>query len=135
MDFNNNIIPAAEVEESTKACKFCGKELDFNMNFCTRCGKSQEENVESEPRKKRVVRIVKKKKISLPKIFSFVSFGISMVIMLFALTRMFFYNTTVISIFGTSNDAVIINQTYVIGSLIISLMFMLFGMFLYKIKD
>lgn len=129
---NDRIIVPAEIVSEPKLCRFCGKELNVGMTFCTRCGKNQEDVSQKAERPKRVIRKAKRSGAKATKVLSFMSFGVSFVIMLFAIVRMFLYNTASLSIFGASYDGLIINQTVVVGSLMISMMFLKLGIFLYK---
>lgn len=132
MENNENIIPVSEVKDCFKVCRFCGKTIENDMMFCTFCGKNQKEEAAFKKQKK-TIRKLKAKRVNATKAFSLIAFLFSLIAMIFAVTRMFMFGTPTISIFGSSNDTLIINQTVVIGSLLISMIFLKFGIFLFKL--
>ena len=126
MDENKEIVFVNPVPQM-KNCRFCGNAIEEDMQFCTFCGKNQNEEIKNQ---KRIIRRKKKKNL---KTLSMISFIVSFLILVFAVIRMCFYNTLTVSLFGTTYENIIINQTVTIGSLIISMMFLKLGMFLYKL--
>lgn len=125
MEENKDIV-IVKPASYTKQCKFCGNTIEEEMQFCTFCGKNQSEEI----RRKRKI---KRKKKNISKTASVISFFISFIVLIFAVIRMCFFNTLNVSLFGTTYENIIINQTVTIGSLIISMMFLKLGMFLYKL--
>lgn len=132
MENNENLVPVSEVKESFNICRFCGKNIEKGMTFCTFCGKNQKEE-SAVKKKKKKIRVLNSKKINAAKAFSIISFLVSLIVMIFAVIRMFSFTAPTISIFGSSNDGLIVNQTIVTGSLMISIIFLKFGMFLFKL--
>lgn len=128
MEENKDIV-FVNPAPSFKQCRFCGNEIEEDMQFCTICGKNQNEEIPN----KKTKRVVRRKKKNPLKTLSLVSFLLSFLILSFAVIRMCFYNTLSVSLFGTTYENIIINQTVTIGSLIISMMFLKLGMFLYKL--
>ena len=128
MDENKEIVFVNPVPQMKK-CRFCGNVIEEDMQFCTFCGKNQNEEILNKNQK----RILRRKKKNNLKTLSVISFIVSFLLLIFAVIRMCFYNTLTVSLFGTTYENIIINQTVTIGSLIISMMFLKLGMFLYKL--
>lgn len=128
MDENKEIVFINPVPQMKK-CRFCGNVIEEDMQFCTFCGKNQNEEILNKNQK----RILRRKKKNNLKTLSVISFIVSFLLLIFAVIRMCFYNTLTVSLFGTTYENIIINQTVTIGSLIISMMFLKLGMFLYKL--
>ncbi len=129
-----SVVP--EIIDEFKYCIHCNEKIDIDMNFCSFCGKSQIRSEENNE-KRRAFRCLgkkKNKKISTKKrvmtVFSWIFFGFSLLSFFAGFIRLMFFNRAVISFFGSNSEQLIVNQTAVTGNLLISLIFLIAGIYL-----
>lgn len=135
----SDITVGPEVIDDFKICIFCNEKIDSDVLFCSYCGKAQipeAKKTDSEPRKipfkKKKIRKKASKNAAgtVLSVFSYVSFGFSLMAFFVGIYRMMFMNNVTMSFFGTNSDSLIVNQTHVVGNLLISIIFLLAGIFL-----
>jgi len=135
----SDITVTPEIIDDFKLCIFCNERIERDVLFCSYCGKPQNPEAKNPYSEKRKI-LYKKKQIRkktsknaaemMLKVFSYISFGFSLLAFFVGIYRMIFMNQVTISFFGTSSDSLIVNQTHVVGNLLISIIFLLIGMFL-----
>lgn len=145
---NENIFETENIEETTevsvipqiidefKYCIYCNEKIDADMNFCSFCGKSQTPG-EEPPKKDRPFNYTPKKKIKrkgskkiVLGVCSWTSFAFSFIAFSMGLIRLLFFNRAVVSFFSSNSEQLIVNQTAITGNLLISLIFLILGIFL-----
>ena len=136
-----DIVAEPEIVDDYKNCIFCNAKIDKDVVFCSFCGKPQNEEIKrpAENFGKKVYRKRKIKKVSnglsiAVSIFSYISFCFSLFSFFAGIYRMLYMNVATISIFGSNSDALIVNQTYVIGNLLSSNIFLITGIFLFYLS-
>ena len=129
-----SVVP--EIIDEFKYCIHCNEKIDIDMNFCSFCGKSQlssEENNEkhrdfSYSRKKKRKKVNSKKRVMT--VISWILFGFSFISFSIGFIRLMFFNHAVVSFFGSNSEQLVVNQTAVTGNLLISLIFLITGIYL-----
>ena len=145
---NENVFESENLEETTeisvvpqiidefKYCIHCNEKIDADMVFCSFCGKSQTPG-EEIPKKERSFDYIPKKKIkrrgtkkTVIGVCSWISFAFSFIAFSIGLIRLLFFNRAVVSFFSSNSEQLIVNQTAITGNLMISLIFLILGIFL-----
>lgn len=125
------VITEPQIADDFKDCIFCGQKIKRDMLFCSFCGRPQQRELKKEERKKKVRRKIKKRPVKKGMLFTamaYVFFALSFLCMIIGIYRMNFMNVTTISLFGSNSD-LIVNQTHVIGNLILSFIYLISGIF------
>lgn len=132
------IITEPQVADDFKDCIFCGQKINRDMLFCSFCGKRQqefrEENKEPKKTKRKTMKKKTMKKGIVFLILAYVFFGFSLICMATGIYRMNYMNVTTISLFGSNSDSLIINQTHVVGNLILSFIYLITGIFFMALR-
>ena len=142
----NEEIAEETYQEEKQLCRYCGREMNTNFEFCIYCGKSQKETVlpavkapQEKKNKARVVKAKKKKALSVALlVVSIVFFSLSFVFFLMGvLSWAGAGSLTTGSVFGNMFGNVDVSSYIlclinVVASFFSSLIFMLAGMLTIK---
>lgn len=145
---DNGAVDNETYKEETKKCRYCGREMNTNFDFCIYCGKNQSDiripvRVEAEKKKAAPVIRVKKKKTSqiVYLALSIASFSIAFIFFVSGMLSWLGAGAiTAGSVFGnifgsTDVSVYIVSLINVTASLLSSVIFVLAGFVLLYLKN